>query len=944
MTRPSDRRRSCVRTARLETCEARELLSAAPVHDFWLDGQQLVDTSLYADLDTAATAAHTLTGLDQVLNTYGFTGTGQTVAVIDSGITYSHYALGGGYGSQYRVVGGWDFAENDADPYDTGPYGSHGTHVAGIIGSSDSTYSGVASGVDLVSLRVFDDSGGGYFSWVEDALWWVHENRLAFENPITAVNLSLGTAYNATTVPSWAMLEDALAQMETDGIFVSVAAGNSFATYGAAGLSYPAVSPYVVAVGSVDAGGSLSSFSQRLPSMIAAPGGSIMSTVPDYVGNYNGVQDDFARYSGTSMAAPYVAGASVLLRQAHAFAGIENVTQDALYNIMVGTADTIYDSATKQYYKRLNLDAAIDAIMPTDDYGSTRATAYSMGTLSGSLNLSGHISKLDDVDWFRFTASTTGTVTVSANINMELAAQWQADGFTINVSKDGNSFTFNAVAGQTYRFGLSTADGLGHYTINVGQGTAAVPGNLTDVQFGDFDGDGQTDIVGRATNGVWWVAINDGNGGYTNQQWTRWSTSATWVDVMVGDFNGDGRDDIVGRVAENGDWWIAKSTGASFVNQKWTRWSASVAWTDCMVGDFNGDGRDDIVGRVAQSGDWWIGSSTGSSFANQKWTRWSAGVTWTDCMVGDFNGDGRDDIVGRVAGNGDWWIGSSTGSSFANQKWTRWSASVTWTDCMVGDFNGDGRDDIVGRVAGNGDWWVANSTGSRFVNQKWGKWSASVTWTDLVTGDFNGDGRADIAGRVASNGDWWLAKSNGGSGFTNERLGGSAAPTGWSCVAVGSHAPAALTLYTAAASSGQLTTASMDTTSLSTAQLVAIADLVAPNASAGLLRDDTLANDTLANDRLRTTDRVLGELAAMPTGTVIERADLLAAVMRQLESLSADGRTDFLLMQSSFRSRAGWLFDTDDDELPSWEALFNDASFDTADLDAYYATLECEGV
>ncbi len=116
---------------------------------------------------------------------FGFTGQGQTVAVIDSGIAYDHLALGGGLGSDYRVVGGWDFTEEyDANPYDDGPLGFHGTHVAGIIGSSDSTYTGVAPGVDLVALRVFNDAGDGYFSWVENALQWVHNNRNTFANPI----------------------------------------------------------------------------------------------------------------------------------------------------------------------------------------------------------------------------------------------------------------------------------------------------------------------------------------------------------------------------------------------------------------------------------------------------------------------------------------------------------------------------------------------------------------------------------------------------------------------------------------------------------------------------------------------------------------------------------------------------------------------------------------
>ena len=166
---------------------------------------------------------HELTGLNAAREAYGLTGEGQTVVVIDSGIAYDHEALGAGFGESYRVVGGWDFTgENDADPYDDGPAGAHGTHVAGIIASDDENYSGVAPGVDLVALRVFDDAGSGYFAWVEQALDWVHDHRFDFENPITTVNLSIGSDWNDDTVPQWATLEDEFAELAADGIFISV--------------------------------------------------------------------------------------------------------------------------------------------------------------------------------------------------------------------------------------------------------------------------------------------------------------------------------------------------------------------------------------------------------------------------------------------------------------------------------------------------------------------------------------------------------------------------------------------------------------------------------------------------------------------------------------------------------------------------------------------------
>jgi len=321
MSRPDD---AGFRGWRFETFEDRLALSAQPVADFWYHAaaESIVEASsaLIQPLTTVqpltTAEGHGWTDLAAARNQYGLYGQGQTVAIIDSGIAYDQKALGGGLGTSYKVVGGWDFAENDANPYDDGPAGFHGTHVSGIVGSQDSKYSGVAPQVDLVGLRVFDDQGNGYFTWVDQALQWVHQHRNDYEFPITTINLSLGTEWNANTLPQWATLESDLKQLADDGIFIAVAAGNSFKQYNTQGLSYPAVSPSVTPVASVDASGNLSSFSQRNQNVLAAPGEKIMSTVPDAFYGGDPSKNDWGAASGTSMASPYVAGASVLVREA----------------------------------------------------------------------------------------------------------------------------------------------------------------------------------------------------------------------------------------------------------------------------------------------------------------------------------------------------------------------------------------------------------------------------------------------------------------------------------------------------------------------------------------------------------------------------------------------------------------------------------------------------
>jgi subtilisin family serine protease len=427
----------------------------------------------FRQIENLLVEAHAQTGWNNVVSTYGLTGRGQTIAVIDSGIAYDHVALGGGFGTSFRVVGGWDFtAENDANPYDDGPSGSHGTHVAGIIGSSDATQRGVAPGVDLVALRVFDDNGNGYFSWVENALKWVVANRNSFANPITAVNLSVGVStWNDVTPPIWANLEDELQQLEQAGIFIAVSAGNSYTSFNAPGLSYPACSPYVVPVMSTDDSGLLSYYSQRHSRAVAVPGRGIVSTVPDYKGNNNGVADDFGAKSGTSMAAPYMAGASALIREAMQFAGQTNVTQDDIYAVVQSTADSFFDAATNANYKRLNLWRAIDSLMPDDDFGSTLGAAHALGTLGGSnpLSVVGHIATLTDADVFSFTASAAGTASfAAAGLTHGLASSWtayDAQGQVLGTSL-ADELAFEVAAGQTYRVAYATASGIGRYQLS----------------------------------------------------------------------------------------------------------------------------------------------------------------------------------------------------------------------------------------------------------------------------------------------------------------------------------------------------------------------------------------------------------------------------------------------------------------------------------------------
>ncbi|KAA1260819.1 Subtilisin E precursor [Rubripirellula obstinata] len=361
----------------IEPCEERLALSASLAADVLIDllaSDSLASDSLADSIDNQHQSPTSL--LDQAAqfrDLTGFDGSGQTVAVIDSGVAWDHVSLGGGnsgngsgFGPGYRVVGGWDFAENDADPYDDGPAGYHGTHVASLLAGesnlqADLSQNGIVPGADIVALRVFDDAGAGELQWIESALQWVHENQNSFESPITTVNLSVGAALSdANRLFAMNMLEDELGLLREDGILVFAAAGNFFdaAEQDLDEILYPASSPSVVPISSVDPLGELSDFAQRNDGIWAAPGQTIVGSVPDHVFGWDGNVDDFASLSGTSMATPQMAGISMLVRQSMIAEGIE-VTPEAILDRMDALASLHNDSVSGLSYRTIDLSDLI---------------------------------------------------------------------------------------------------------------------------------------------------------------------------------------------------------------------------------------------------------------------------------------------------------------------------------------------------------------------------------------------------------------------------------------------------------------------------------------------------------------------------------------------------------------------------------------------------------
>ncbi|MBM0224832.1 S8 family serine peptidase [Micromonospora sp. ATA51] len=173
-------------------------------------------------------------------------GAGVTVAVIDTGIDYQHPSLGGGYGPGHKVVGGYDFVNDDADPVDDH---YHGTHVAGIIAGTGAggamAVTGVAPDATLTAYKVLNAGGSGD---TEDIVAGI-EAAVDPTNPYRAdvINMSLGGVGDGTDAVGLAATRAAQA-----GVVVVAAAGN-FGP-GERTIGTPAAADGVLAVGASTSG------------------------------------------------------------------------------------------------------------------------------------------------------------------------------------------------------------------------------------------------------------------------------------------------------------------------------------------------------------------------------------------------------------------------------------------------------------------------------------------------------------------------------------------------------------------------------------------------------------------------------------------------------------------------------------------------------------------
>ncbi len=282
----------------------------------------------------------------------GYTGRGTWVAVIDTGVDIDHPFIAG------RPVAEACFADRCPNGRKkmlgegaARPVHSHGTHVAGIALGRGDGMSGVAPEAGLIAINVFNPDGGARNSNILAALDWLI--GVAWTQPVTiaSVNMSLGAPVHRSWPCEDELYDLAVEYLARRDVVVVAAAGNESK---ADGISHPACVEDIVSVGAIDKGSRVARFSNSAPILdMLAPGVDINSSVP----RSGGGKEPFEEFPGTSMAAPHVAGAYALLRQAAPFRSVQD-----FYRALVGSGEDIRDGRNGITKPALDVAGALKAL------------------------------------------------------------------------------------------------------------------------------------------------------------------------------------------------------------------------------------------------------------------------------------------------------------------------------------------------------------------------------------------------------------------------------------------------------------------------------------------------------------------------------------------------------------------------------------------------------
>ncbi|MAG38058.1 hypothetical protein CMI45_01575 [Candidatus Pacearchaeota archaeon] len=359
----------------------------------------------------------------QVLGT-NITGLGQSVCIIDSGVNYTHPDLGGCSeetflaGNCSKVPAGYDFVNGDSNPMDDK---GHGTHVSGIAAANGDII-GIAPGAKIISLKVCSSFGSCSDSAISSAINFCIENRSKYN--ISVISMSLGSGLFEESCDS-DPLADEIDEAVRNNISVVISSGNGLNNVGpgrTGEIAAPACVTNAIAVSATDKNDNIASYADRNSLVkLMAPGTQIDSTYLNSAGH--------ATASGTSMSAPHVAGAIVILNQFLSLSGQISKTPGELEDTLDSTGFVILDSVAN--YSRINIYDAVISLDNTNPVVSLQSPEND--TLSSELGQSFRCNATDDLSLKSRTFYLWGENETIVNETYENTVGTE-DSFEINIS------------------------------------------------------------------------------------------------------------------------------------------------------------------------------------------------------------------------------------------------------------------------------------------------------------------------------------------------------------------------------------------------------------------------------------------------------------------------------------------------------------------------------
>lgn len=410
----------------------------------------------------------------------GWTGLQRTVAVLDSGVQYNHpfFAAGVIRGSSCHSTTGSGYTSlcpnGEASQYGgnagincTGNDDCiHGTHVAGIVAGNrpnNVPAYGVAPRAGIYSIQVFSRPSAGHLgAFTSDIIAGLQDvYAVRTSQSIAAANLSLGGGIYSGNCDDES-IKLAIDQLRAAGVATVIAAGNDGVTDG---VSFPACVSTAIAVGSTTKSDVISDFS-NMGSLVdvMAPGSSITSSIPT---------SQFAALSGTSMAAPHVAGAFAVLQSDRQTATVSQM-ETALKQTGKAIADTRPGGTLSK--PRINVYAALmllraNAGLPVppanDDFAKATTvvpaaldpTVVNGTTVNATLEPGEISSGVAHTVWWKFKAVRTEMVRISPDIsaNSNVISIYSGSSLPLNLIVTNNENTtadravqFATTSGVTY--------------------------------------------------------------------------------------------------------------------------------------------------------------------------------------------------------------------------------------------------------------------------------------------------------------------------------------------------------------------------------------------------------------------------------------------------------------------------------------------------------------